>query len=148
VLGVLAGAGLKKLLNYRTRRTLFLCLIEIRAQGCFDVGSAMELAFATKSLRDICESAEKARHTLGPKVSEKLKRRLADLYAAVSVNDLIAGRPHELDGPPQRRIALELGDGHRLVFSANHVVLPKLESGKIDWSKVSRVKLLRIETDS
>lgn len=105
----------------------------------------MELAFATKSLRKICVSAEKAKRELGPQVSETLRRRLADMRAAVSVGDLIAGRPHELDGTPQRRIALGLGGGQRLIFCANHAVLPKLESGKMDWSKVSRVKLLRIE---
>ena len=107
----------------------------------------MELAFATKSLRDICESAERATQKLGPRVSEKLKRRLADLRAAVSVSDLIAGRPHELDGLQQRRVAVELGAGYHLIFSANHAVIPKLESGKMDWSKVTRVKLLRIESD-
>lgn len=106
----------------------------------------MELAFATKSLREVCERAERAKRDLGPKVAEKLRRRLADLRAAVSVNDLIAGRPHELDGAHQRRIALDLCDGRRMLFCANHAVLPKLESGKIDWSKVSRVKILRFES--
>jgi hypothetical protein len=106
----------------------------------------MELAFATKSLRDICENAETARSKLGPKVSDKLKRRLADLRAAISVDDLIAGQPYMPDGVREARIALELGGGRRLIFAANHAVLPKLESGKMDWSKVSRVKLLRIET--
>jgi len=102
----------------------------------------MELAFATRSLRDVCESAEKARRKLGLKVSEALRRRVADLRAAVSVNDLIAGQPHELEAA---RIALNLTDGYRLILASNHAVSPKLESGKMDWSKVTRVKLLRIE---
>ena len=106
----------------------------------------MELAFATKSLREVCESAAKAKLRLGPKVVEKLSRRLADLRAAVSVSDLIAGRPHELEVARQRRIALDLGEGYRMTFCANHAVLPKLKLGKIDWSKVSRVKILRIES--
>jgi toxin HigB-1 len=105
----------------------------------------MQLAFATKSLREICESAEKAKRELGSKVSDKLKHRLADLRAAISVHDLVAGHPRKLDETYQRKIVMQLGAGYRLVFCANHAVLPKLESGKIDWSKVSRVKLLRIE---
>jgi hypothetical protein len=105
----------------------------------------MDLAFATKSLRVVCESSEEARRKLGPAVSEKLKRRLADLRAAVSAQDLIAGRPCELDGPREKRIALQLAKGYRLLLSPNHSVLPKLESGKLDWAKVSRMKLLRIE---
>ena len=106
----------------------------------------MELAFATKSLRSVCESAEEARRKLGSAVSEKLKRRLADLRAAVSAQDLIAGHPCELDGARQRRIALQLTNGYRLLLCPNHSVPPKLESGKLDWAKVSRVKLLRVES--
>lgn len=83
---------------------------------------------------------------MGPAVSKKLKRRLADLRAAVSVQDLIAGQPCELDGPHEKRIALQLAKSYRLLLSPNHSVLPKLESGKLDWAKVSRVKLLRIES--
>ena len=53
----------------------------------------MEIAFNTKSLRAICESEAKAKRELGPSVAGILKHRLADLQAAKSANDLVAGQP-------------------------------------------------------
>ena len=79
----------------------------------------LQLAFAKKSLRDLCESEAKAQRDLGVRMAEKLKRRLADLRAATCVKDLVAGRPRELDAR-HRRIAVDLSEGSRIVFCANH----------------------------
>jgi len=103
--------------------------------------------FATKSLRQLCESKTEANRHLGVTVAEKLSRRLSDLRAATSVKDLIAGRPRELRGARQPCLVVGLCEGSRLVFGPNHNVMPRLESGYVDWSKVSRVKILRIERD-
>ncbi len=105
----------------------------------------MELAFAKKSLRQLSESETKAMRELGAKVAEKLKRRLADLRAATSVKDLIVGRPHEVENSNGHEISVDLCEGARIVFCANHDDIPKLESGRPDWSRVTRVKILRIE---
>jgi hypothetical protein len=42
-------------------------------------------------------------------------------------------------------MVVDLGDGYRLVFSANHPRNPLKADGTVDWSKVSRVKILGIE---
>jgi proteic killer suppression protein len=112
-----------------------------------DILPALELAFATKSLRQLCESEAEANRHLGVRVSEKLRRRLSDLRAATSVKDLVASRPRELRGVRQPYLAVELCEGSRLVFGPNHTVMPVLESGDVDWSRVSRVRILRIERD-
>ena len=83
---------------------------------------------------------------LGTRVAEFLKRRLADLRAATSVDDLVAGRPRALEGTDQLMV-VDLCDGHRMVFCANHPKNPMTESGELDWARVSRVKILRIEYD-
>jgi hypothetical protein len=111
-----------------------------------DIVATLELAFASKSLRQLCESEEKATRDLGGRVAQKLRRRLADLRAATSVNDLVAGRPRELEGAPHRNLAVNLSESSRIVFCANHNTIPLLPSGRVDWSRVSRVKILRIET--
>lgn len=107
----------------------------------------MELAFETKSLRTICESESHAKHELGPTVAVFLKRRLADIRAATSVKDLVVGRPRELDTSDARNMVVDLCDGYRIVFSANHPKNPMTESGDLDWSMVSRLKIMRIEND-
>ncbi len=103
----------------------------------------LELAFANRSLRHICESESKAKRVLGVEVARTLKHRLADLRAAISIEDLVAGRPHELQD--SHSIEIEIDEGVRLTFCANHNKEPLLPTGQTDWSKVRRVKILRIE---
>lgn len=105
----------------------------------------MELAFDSKSLRTICESEAQARLELGAEVAEVLKHRLADLRAATSTKDLVAGRPRI--SADRQHMVVDLCDGHRIIFKPNHTKLPKMDSGDIDWARVTRIKLLRIESD-
>lgn len=106
----------------------------------------MELAFGTKSLRDICESEVHAKSELGPRVAEILKHRLADLRAAASPKDIVVGLLREVDNEGRRHMVVDLCDGYRIVFSANHANNPTTKTGDLDWARVSRIKILRIET--
>lgn len=100
------------------------------------------LAFASKSLREICEVEEEAVRRFGKKVTETLKHRLADLEAAPTAVDLIAGRPQLQN--PSGNYAIRLVDGCCLEFAANHVKNPVDKNGDIDWKKVSRIQIVRI----
>lgn len=116
-------------------------------KGCLNLDRSLrdsvELAFAEKSLRQLCESEATAQRVLGERAALKLKGRLADLRAAATVKDLVVGRPQELEGSA---MALNLHSGSRMVFSANHHNIPVLKSGCVNWSRVTRVKILRIES--
>ncbi len=101
----------------------------------------LEISFAEKSLRQLCENGALARRKLGIKVAEKLKHRLADLRAASSVKDLVVGRPREVEGI----MSVDLCDDYRIILCANHNSVPLLDTGAVDWSKVNRVKILKIE---
>jgi hypothetical protein len=103
----------------------------------------LELSFAKKSLRELCESSAKANRKLGIDAANELRRRVADLRAATSVHDLLVGQPR---GSGADEIALDVGTSFEITFCANHNTVPRLESGAIDWSKVSRVKILGIES--
>ena len=107
----------------------------------------MELAFDSKSLRTICESEAFAKRELGTVVAEVLKHRLADLRAATFVTDIVAGRPRVLDGVGNQHMVVDLCDAHRMDFCANHPNNPVTRAGELDWAKVSRIKILRIEGD-
>ena len=115
-----------------------------RAPGSSDI---LELAFDSQSLRTLCESEAYARCDLGPNVAEALKRRLADLSAATSVNDLVVGLPREVEGSDRQEMAVDLRDGYRIIFRANHPKNPIADNGDLDWGSVSRLKILRIESD-
>jgi hypothetical protein len=45
-------------------------------------------------------------------------------------------------------MAVDLCDGYRIVFDANHPNIPLTETGSIDWAKVSRIKILRIDNNN
>lgn len=120
---------------------------QLASEAGFNFITALELAFSNKSLRQLCQSEAIAKRSLGTIVAEKLKRRLADLRAATCVADLVAGRPREREGSHHHEIVVDLGEGTRLVFCANHNIIPMLESGAVDWSKVSRIKILGIESN-
>jgi toxin HigB-1 len=108
-------------------------------------GFRLELAFSTLSLRIICEDEAHAKNELGTNVAEILKRRLADLRAASSVKDLVAGQPRQLDNKNDQCMAIDLCDGFWIVFTANHTRNPKNRIGELDWLKINRVIILRIE---
>ncbi len=78
-------------------------------------------------------------------MAKKLRARLADLREAETITDIPAGQPREIEGGRFGYYAVKLADGFRLVLSANHNEMPLLANGKIDWSKVSRVKIRKIE---
>jgi hypothetical protein len=105
---------------------------------------ALELSFEEKALRTICESEIEAKSALGSLVAEALKHRLADLRAATGINDLLVGNPRK--GSISGVMLLDLAENHQLLFGAGHADPPVTDDGEIDWSRVSRVKLLRIQT--
>lgn len=105
----------------------------------------MEISFAKKSLRSTCESKAKAEATFGIEAAVMLQRRLADLIAATSVKDLIAGNPSGANKKNDTEIAIDLGGRFSIVLTPNHMVMPLLKSGATDWKKVHRIKILKIE---
>ncbi len=106
----------------------------------------LELAFESMPLRTICEKEANSKQELGDTVAEFLKHRLSDLRAAKSVKDLVAGRPRI--GDDQSHIVVDLGESHRLVFKANHTNNPVTSSHDLDWGRITRVKILRIESNN
>lgn len=107
----------------------------------------LEIAFDSKPIRTLCESEVHAKHVLGSKVAEILKHRLADLRAATSVRDLVAGRPRVFsDGAHKRCMAIDLCDGYRIVFCANHNRNPTTDADDLDWPRVNRIRILGIES--
>jgi proteic killer suppression protein len=107
---------------------------------------AQDLAFGSRRLREICEKQESALLELGETVAEALRTRVADLRAANSMSDLIAGSPRRVTRSHKEHFILDLCDGQVLVFRSNH--LRDQKTVVIDWNKVTRVQILQIEADA
>jgi hypothetical protein len=98
----------------------------------------MELAFATRSLRALCEDEDRAAGLYGPTVAADLRARLADLRAAATVSDLIAGNPI-FDGAGDAHLTLTLADTHVLICRVNHRNPARQQDGSPDWTRVRRL---------
>ena len=73
----------------------------------------------------------------------ELRARLADLRDAQSVEDLVAGSPRVLDAE-QEVMAISLGEGLNISIACNHSNIPRKDDGKVDWSRVRRIRILKI----
>ena len=104
----------------------------------------MELAFRTKKIRQLCEDENQAKKILGNKNAEILKHRLADLCAATNIYDMITGNPRVFEGKNEQQYKIDISSKISINFCANHINNPMLKSGKINWSKISRIKIMMI----
>lgn len=104
----------------------------------------MEITFGDRKLQKLCEQPAIAQKKLGASGARKLRSRLADLLAAETVQELVAGRPHPLKGDRAGQFAVDLEGGNRLVFESAKDPIPYKDDGSIDWSKVSQVCIVFI----
>lgn len=104
----------------------------------------MEISFKTKRLKKLCEQTKQAERELGQRGAKKLRTRIADLAGFLAVTDLCAGRPHPLTGDRIGQFALDLDHPRRLVFEPDYDPAPTKDDGGIDWSQVTRVRILEI----
>jgi len=111
---------------------------------CSRPETLMELSFRTRTLRSLCESEDKAAALYGVEVAAALRRRLADLRAARTVEDLVAGK-RWLDGHEQENLHLGITGGHELHCKPNHRNPPRDEHGLIAWGGVHRLQVVDIE---
>lgn len=102
----------------------------------------MEISFATKELREICERQSAALASLGAEVAGLLMRRLADLRAAKSIEDLVAGQP--MASPANPRLEIRLAKRGLLALQATPLPAPTNPDGTIDWPAVRRLKVVEI----
>ena len=76
----------------------------------------MEITFDNRRYQELSEQQTLAQKEFGKVGARRLRSRLADLAAAKSVRDLVAGRTHPLKGDRAGQFALDLEGAKRLVF--------------------------------
>jgi hypothetical protein len=104
----------------------------------------IQLAFQNENLRKVCESTVSAKRKYGGLAGPSLHARLADLKAADSPADLVDLGFAEFDQTSNDRLVIFLDERYRVYAVANHKPLPGLP-GKLDWTQVTRIKILSIE---
>lgn len=105
----------------------------------------LEVAFATKELRSVCEDGAVALEVYGQDVSAALWSRLADLRAASHPLELPFAASCPGAGGDAPHVVIELSAGFSLVLAANHRRLPLTADCSVAWEHVSRVLILRLD---
>lgn len=104
----------------------------------------LELAFASRELRDQCLSEALAAQNWGAPIAARLMARLADM-AAVSVVSELQSLPGRTRERSRGTLVLNLTDDSLLVFRGNHLRERVLPEGGVDWSRVRRVLICGVE---
>ena len=94
------------------------------------------------NVEKLCRQPKLAARTLGTESAKKLQRRLSELFAANTVADLVAGRPHPLKGDRAGQFALDLHGACRLVFQSTRHPPPLKLDGSIDWAQVDDITIV------
>ncbi len=108
----------------------------------------MDIIFRTSKLEKFCNSAVLRQRELGDKQAELLGRRLDDLRAADSLEDisrLPPARCHELKGDRAGQLSIDLDHPYRLLFVVANDPVPVRPEGGLDWAGVTAVKIVDIE---
>lgn len=92
----------------------------------------------------MCERKRLAERHFGADTARRLRARVADLKAAVTATDLVAGTPTFVDAGGGS-IEISLGEGSSLRLRVNHLQAPLNKDGRLIWKNVSRVRVVAIE---
>lgn len=80
----------------------------------------MQIEYKNRTIEKICTNASYALKKYGSEMAEKIHQRIGEIYAADSVEMMIAhkiGRCHPLHGNRKNQYAVDLIHPYRLVFT-------------------------------
>ncbi len=82
----------------------------------------MEIIFSTDKLRKYAQNRKLAENRLGAKRARLYLRRLAEMKAATSIDELarLPGKHHKLTGNRSGQWVCRLDGGYRLVYTPEH----------------------------
>jgi len=108
----------------------------------------MDILFKTKKFMKQCNKYTLMVRAYGPRRSKLIQRRLDEMRAADSLEDLRylpRIRCYELRGNRKGQLSVDLDHPYRLIFRPAHDPFPEKEEGGLDWSKVTLVEILKVD---
>jgi len=108
----------------------------------------MDILFKTKKLKKQCNNQVLLVHTYGSQRAKLIRRRLDELGAANSLDDiryLPQARCHELKGNHAGKLSVDLEHPYRLLFTPANEPTPQKADGGLDWAGVSAVEIIGVE---
>lgn len=106
----------------------------------------MNITFKDKKLENCANNDSKGKKALGAKQHESFKKRLDQIAAATTLEDLrnAPGKFHELTGDRKGEWACHLDGNYRLVFEPHENPVPENENGQYIWCEIKGVEIQEI----
>ncbi len=106
----------------------------------------MEIIFSNKKLRKIANDDRKMLKELGATRAKLFKRRLNQLSAAETLEDVRAlpENYHELTENRKEQWACDLDQSYRLVFTPQERLIPTNKDGGYCWLEISGIEIIEI----
>jgi toxin HigB-1 len=106
----------------------------------------VEISFGSRKLKQLCESEKDLRKAYGRDGAKKTVRRLSDLRAAATLEDMrnLPGRIHELSGDREGQLAIDLAGGWRLIVAPAAGWPAGKGEGAHVWTAIDAVTVLEI----
>lgn len=106
----------------------------------------MDLTFADKDLKKCASDQRKCQKEMGKLRADLFLRRIADLEAANTLEDVryMPGHYHELTQDRKGQWACDLDQPYRLVFRPHEDPIPEDENHKYIWAEILGVEIVEI----
>jgi len=106
----------------------------------------LDIEFANDRLARDMNDDKRAGRKWGAVRASALRKRLDDMAAADTLADLrkTPGRCEELVGNRAGTLSVRLDKNYRLIFAPANDPIPSRQDGGIDWSGVTRVRILEV----
>jgi len=106
----------------------------------------MEITFKNSKLEKLANDGRKMLKELGKVRSAILRRRLTQLEAAETLEDVrsLPGSYHELTGNRKGQWACDLDQPYRLIFAPRENPIPSNEHGQYIWKEITGVNIEEI----
>lgn len=108
----------------------------------------MVILFENAKLEKECNIENLMVKRFGAKRSRLLKRRLTELAAAGTLEDLRylpQARCHELKGNLKGYLSVDLDHPYRLIFEPADNPLPRKADGGLDWLRITKIRISGME---
>jgi plasmid maintenance system killer protein len=109
----------------------------------------MDIRFADAKLEKECNDERLLLRRHGTIRARLIQRRLSVLASATRLSDL--GPPyrgpmrcHQLSGGRAGQLSIDLDHPYRLILVPDHLPLPVLADGGLDWQQVTAIEILEI----
>ena len=107
----------------------------------------MELSFANRKLAKELADEKTILRSYGADNGRRICQRLAQLMAAPNLETLRTlpqMRAHELTADRAGQISVDVRHPYRLLLAPDHDEVPRKPDGGLDWTRVTKVKILGI----